>query len=46
MEVALDDLKTTLSLVDVLMVNDSEARQLSGEFSLVKAAAKIQSMGP
>ncbi|HYD20614.1 MAG TPA: PfkB family carbohydrate kinase [Flavipsychrobacter sp.] len=46
MEVALEDLKTTLSLVDVLMVNDSEARQLSGEFSLVKAAAKIQAMGP
>lgn len=46
MEVALDDLKNTLKLVDVLMVNDSEARQLSGEYSLVKAAAKIQAMGP
>lgn len=46
MEVAMDDLKKTLSMVDVLMVNDSEARQLSGEYSLVKAAAKIQEMGP
>jgi sugar/nucleoside kinase (ribokinase family) len=33
-------------MVDVLLVNDSEARQLSGEFSLVKAAKKIQDMGP
>jgi sugar/nucleoside kinase (ribokinase family) len=33
-------------MVDVLLVNDSEARQLTGEFSLVKAARKIQSMGP
>jgi sugar/nucleoside kinase (ribokinase family) len=33
-------------MVDVLMINDSEARQLSGEFSLVKAANKIQAMGP
>lgn len=46
MEVAMDDLKKTLGMVDVLMVNDSEARQLSGEHSLVKAAAKIQAMGP
>lgn len=46
MEVAMDDLKKTLAMVDVLMVNDSEARQLSGEYSLVKAAAKIQEMGP
>lgn len=46
MEVALDDLLKTLALVDVLMVNDSEARQLSGEHSLVKAAAKIMAMGP
>lgn len=46
MEVALEDLKKTISMVDVLMVNDSEARQLSGEYSLVKAAAKIQAMGP
>jgi sugar/nucleoside kinase (ribokinase family) len=46
MEVALDDLKEVLTMVDVLMVNDSEARQLSGEFSLVKAAKKIMTMGP
>lgn len=46
MEIALDDLKTVLGKVDVLMVNDSEARQLSGEFSLVKAAKKIMDMGP
>ena len=41
MEVAMDDLKAVLKKVDVLMVNDGEARQLSGEYSLVKAAAKI-----
>lgn len=46
MDVAMDDLKETISMVDVLMINDSEARQLSGEYSLVRAAAKIQAMGP
>jgi sugar/nucleoside kinase (ribokinase family) len=46
MESALDDLKEVLTMVDVLMVNDSEARQLSHEFSLVKAARKIMEMGP
>ncbi len=46
MEVALDDLKATLKMVDVLTINDEEARQLSGEYSLVKAASKIQEMGP
>lgn len=46
MEVALDELKEVLKMVDVLMVNDAEARQLSGEYSLPKAAAKIQAMGP
>ncbi|MCA0428569.1 MAG: PfkB family carbohydrate kinase [Bacteroidetes bacterium] len=46
MEVAFDDLKETLKKVDVLTINDEEARQLSGEYSLVKAAAKIQEMGP
>ncbi len=46
MDVALEDLKKTIAMVDVLMVNDSEARQLSGEYSLVKAALKIQQMGP
>jgi sugar/nucleoside kinase (ribokinase family) len=46
MEVAMDDLKKAIKMVDVLLVNDSEARQLSGEYSLVKAAQKIQEMGP
>lgn len=46
MEVAMDDLKEVLTMVDVLLVNDSEARQLSGEFSLVKAARAIMAMGP
>ena len=46
MDVALDDLKEVLKKVDVLMVNDAEARQLSGELSLVKAANIIMEMGP
>ncbi len=46
MEIAMDDLKSVISMVDVLMVNDSEARQLSNEYSLVKAASKILEMGP
>jgi sugar/nucleoside kinase (ribokinase family) len=46
MESALDDLLRVLTMVDVLMVNDSEARQLSGESSIVKAAKKIMNMGP
>ncbi len=46
MESAMDDLKKVLTMVDVLMINDSEARQLSGEFSLVKAAKKVMEMGP
>ena len=46
MESALDDLKKVLTMIDVLMINDSEARQLSGEFSLVKAAKKVMEMGP
>ncbi|MEI6508045.1 MAG: PfkB family carbohydrate kinase [Bacteroidota bacterium] len=46
MEIALDDLKETLKMVDVLTINDEEARLLSGEYSLVKAAVKIQEMGP
>lgn len=45
MEIALEDLKKVISKVDVLTVNDAEARQLSGEYSLVKAAQKILSMG-
>lgn len=46
METALGDLKNALAKVDALMINDSEARQLSSEFSLVKAAKKILEMGP
>jgi sugar/nucleoside kinase (ribokinase family) len=46
MDIALEDLKEVLKKVDVLLVNDGEARQLSGEFSLVKAARKIMEMGP
>ena len=46
MDVALDDLMEVLKSVDVLTINDSEARQLSGEYSLVKAAEKILQMGP
>jgi sugar/nucleoside kinase (ribokinase family) len=46
MDIALDDLKEVLKKVDVLLVNDGEARQLSGEVSLVKAARLIMEMGP
>jgi sugar/nucleoside kinase (ribokinase family) len=46
MDIALEDLKIVLKEVDVLLVNDAEARQLSGELSLVKAARKILEMGP
>jgi sugar/nucleoside kinase (ribokinase family) len=46
MDTALEDLKEVLTLSDVLMVNDSEARELSHEYSLVKAAKKILTMGP
>ncbi len=46
MEIAMDDLKVTLKMVDALSINDEEARQLSGEYSLVKAAKKIMAMGP
>lgn len=46
MDVALEDLKKVLKRVDVLVINDSEARQLSGAHSLVEAAKIIQAMGP
>ena len=46
MDVAMEDLIETIKLVDVLTINDEEARQLSGEYSLVKAANKILEMGP
>ncbi len=43
---AMEDLRLVLSMVDLLMVNDAEARELSGDYSLVKAARKIMAMGP
>ena len=46
MDTAMEDLKKLITMVDVLLVNDSEARQLSGEFSLVKAARAIMKTGP
>ncbi|CAN5375857.1 PfkB family carbohydrate kinase [soil metagenome] len=46
MDIALDDLLETIKMIDVLTINDAEARQLSGEYSLVKAARKILKMGP
>jgi sugar/nucleoside kinase (ribokinase family) len=46
METAMADLEALLKDVDVLLVNDSEARQLSAQFSLVRAAKEIMSMGP
>lgn len=46
MEIAMDDLMKVLAKIDVLIINDSEARQLSGDYSLVRAAKKIMAMGP
>lgn len=46
MDIMMDDLLETIKMVDVLAINDTEARQLSGEYSLVKAAEKILTMGP
>jgi sugar/nucleoside kinase (ribokinase family) len=46
MDIAMPELMETLKGIDVLTINDSEARQLSGEYSLVKAAQKILAMGP
>jgi sugar/nucleoside kinase (ribokinase family) len=46
MDIALEPLKETIAEVDVLIINDEEARQLSGEYSLVKASKKIMALGP
>ncbi len=46
MESAMSELKIVMKYVDMLMVNDAEARQLTGQFSLVKAARSIMEMGP
>lgn len=46
MDSDMDSLKTTISMVDILIINDEEARQLSDEYSLVKSAQFILNMGP
>jgi sugar/nucleoside kinase (ribokinase family) len=46
MDIAMDELRKTMQLVDLLIINDEEARQLSNEYSLVKAAKVIRNMGP
>ncbi len=46
MDIMLDELKTTLKMVDIIIINDEEAQQLSGERCLPKAARKICAMGP
>lgn len=46
MDIAMDKLREVIAKVDVLSINDEEARQLSGEYSLVTAAKKILAMGP
>ncbi len=46
MDLFMDELKVALKEVDVLTINDEEARQLSGEYSLVKAAKAILAIGP
>jgi sugar/nucleoside kinase (ribokinase family) len=46
MDVAMDDLKRVLTMVDVLCINDEEARQLSEQYSLRTAAKMIMAMGP
>lgn len=46
MDAALDSLIEVIGMVDMLIINDEEARQLSGEYSLVKAAESIQKLGP
>lgn len=46
MDSAMEDLKKVIARVDVITINDEEARQLSGEYSLVTAAQKIHAMGP
>ncbi len=46
MDIALDNLMKVIGMVDLLIVNDEEARQLTNEYSLVKAAQKIRTFGP
>jgi sugar/nucleoside kinase (ribokinase family) len=46
MDIAMEELQKTMAMVDVLIINDEEARQLSKEYSLVKASKVIRAMGP
>jgi len=46
MDIAMEDLTKTISMVDLLIINDEEARQLSNEYSLIKASKTIRKMGP
>ncbi|MFK8043987.1 MAG: PfkB family carbohydrate kinase [Crocinitomicaceae bacterium] len=46
MDIMMDEVKNTIKLIDVLIINDEEARQLSGEYSLKRAAKIIMKMGP
>ncbi len=46
MDIAMEDLRKTMGMVDLLIINDEEARQLSGEYSLLKASRIIRNMGP
>lgn len=46
MNLSMPELMNVIAIVDALIINDEEARQLSGEFSLIKAAKKILEMGP
>jgi sugar/nucleoside kinase (ribokinase family) len=46
MDIAIEDLRKTMTMVDLLIINDEEARQLSGEYSLLKASRIIRNMGP
>jgi len=46
MDIMMEEVQKTIKLIDVLIINDEEARQLSGEYSLKRAAKKILSMGP
>ena len=46
MDIVMDDLKAVLKMVDVLCINDEEARQLSGDYSLKTASKTIMAMGP
>ena len=45
MDIAMDELKEVIGMVDILIINDEEARQLSGDYSLVSAARKIMALG-